>query len=117
MDITKQSYESRESVETYRTQGLRSGEERVLEYFKSGKILDLGCGTGRTSIILQDRGLEVTAIDYSHALIEEARKLYPRIHFEVMDASRLEYGDQEFDYAFFSYNGLDYLYPETKRIQ
>ena len=34
-----------------------------------------------------------------------------------MDASRLTFPDKIFDMVFFSYNGLDYLFPHEKRMQ
>lgn len=39
----------------------------------SGKILDLGCGTGRLSLYLQDLGYEVVAIDSSAEMLAVAR--------------------------------------------
>jgi len=47
---------------------------KLLEYLKSGKILDLGAGDGRNSIFLAGRGFEVTAIDTSTAAIEKLEK-------------------------------------------
>jgi len=42
--------------------------------FARGKVLDLGCGGGRHSLYLQDRGLDVYGIDNSPLAIEVCRK-------------------------------------------
>lgn len=38
-----------------------------------GSVVDLGCGSGQHAVALAERGLEVTAIDYSPAMLELAR--------------------------------------------
>lgn len=41
---------------------------------KRGKILDVGCGSGRDALYFSGLGYDVEAIDYSEALVELARK-------------------------------------------
>ena len=97
---------------------LRKGEERVFSHFAPGSsILDMGCGTGRTTAILRDRGFDVTGMDYSTAMIEKAKSQRSDIHYDVMDACAMSYADESFDAAFFSFNGLGFIYPESKRMQ
>jgi len=116
----KESYNNDKSIEVYDAEKDKSTEIYLYKniFLKPGKILDLGCGTGRTSIRLKELGLDVVAVDYSEAMIKRAKEKYGNIiDFEVMDASSLKYEDNSFDYVFFSFNGIDYLYPEEKRKQ
>lgn len=79
-------------------------------------VLDIGCGAGRTSAVLHERGYRIVAIDVAIPLVTLARTRWPEIDFRQMDARRLEFPDETFDAAFFSYNGVDNLYPESARM-
>lgn len=48
--------------------------EKEINFDKSKKILDLGCGTGRHSIELAKRGYSVTGLDLSESLLNKARE-------------------------------------------
>ena len=48
-------------------------EKRAIKYAK-GKVLDIGCGAGRHAIYLQNKGLDVTAIDVSPLAIKVCKK-------------------------------------------
>ncbi len=102
------------SVGIYDKDTLRQGEERVLSLLH-GRVLDLGCGTGRTTGHIA-KTCDVIGIDYSPAMIRRAQERYPHIDFRVMNAVRLDLPDASFDSAYFSFNGLDYLYPLDERI-
>ena len=88
--------------------------ERLLvsRYFsREDRILDIGCGAGRTTIALYRLGyLRVQGVDLSHGMIERATSIAEQagfpIPFEVGDAISLEYGDESFDGALFSAQGL-----------
>nr|WP_246628309.1 class I SAM-dependent methyltransferase [Paenibacillus oenotherae] len=45
-----------------------------LELRKNDKVLDIGCGMGRHSLALAELGYEVTGIDLSEELLQEARR-------------------------------------------
>lgn len=81
------------------------------------KILDVGCGGGRTTACLAEMGHQVTAIDLSEKLIDRATSAFPGIDFRVMDASRLTFADNSFDAAIFSHNGLDCIAPVAVRLK
>lgn len=65
------------------------------------KILDVGTGPGFFAILLARAGYDVTAVDYTEAMLGEARKnagsLAEKIHFYRMDAQNLKFPDGTFD--------------------
>lgn len=113
------TFSSDVSVSEYNKVYLKGIEKRVVaKYFtKDMKILDLGCGAGRTTRVLKDSGYDVIGVDISKELIDSAKNNHPDIDFRVGDASSLEFTDDEFDLVFFSFNGLDYLFPKSQRLQ
>ncbi len=48
--------------------------EKKINFDKSKKILDIGCGTGRHSIELAKRGYKVTGIDLSESQLKRAKE-------------------------------------------
>jgi malonyl-CoA O-methyltransferase len=68
------------------------------------RILDLGTGTGKAARFVAERfpQAEIVGVDLSPGMVEQARSLVPpelagRLRFEVADASKLPFGDAEFD--------------------
>jgi SAM-dependent methyltransferase len=49
-------------------------DQELLAGVERGPVLDLGCGAGRASLYLQQRGLEVTAVDHSAGAVEVSRR-------------------------------------------
>ena len=76
--------------------------EKELNFDKSLKIIDVGCGTGRHAIELTKRGYSVTGIDLSEAQLKKARekaeKLNLKIEFLKHDARNLPF-ENRFDAA------------------
>ncbi|MCF3570537.1 class I SAM-dependent methyltransferase [Planktothrix agardhii 1806] len=76
--------------------------EKELEFNKSLKILDVGCGTGRHTIELTKRGYSVTGIDLSESQLKRARDKAKSenliIDFQQQDARNLTF-NHEFDAA------------------
>jgi trans-aconitate methyltransferase len=79
---------------------------------KGERILDLGCGTGQLTSEIASSGAEVWGIDKSPAMIEQARKNYPGIHFEVADGAELHF-DTPFQ-AVFSNAALHWMTRPTE---
>lgn len=96
------------------------GERAAIErYFteNGASALDIGCGVGRISHLLHERGFDVTGIDISEPLVEKARSLFPDIDFRVEDIRDTSFDSAAFNYVFFSFFGLDYILPESERIK
>lgn len=61
------------------------------------RALDVGCGEGRFARMLRDRGIAVTGVDPTHALIERARKLDPSGDYREGRAEALDFPARTFD--------------------
>jgi SAM-dependent methyltransferase len=63
------------------------------------RVLDVGTGTGVAALALADwfPSAEVTGVDLSPAMLEEARRKGGRVRWEVADAAQLPFGDASFD--------------------
>ena len=91
----------------------RPGEEHVFGRYlgTGGRLLDIGCGTGRTSFLLAERFEHVDAFDIVPEMIEVARErnreLGLPIRFFTGDARDLGEGDARYDAVLFSYNGIE----------
>jgi len=97
---------------------LRADEEAlVAEFFppSPARVVDLGCGNGRTTIPLLRRGYDVVGIEYSPSLVERAKRNHPEAPVQQGDARSLPFPDASHDAAFFSFNGIDYMYPLEER--
>ena len=61
-------------------------------------VIDLGCGYGRGSEMVNCR--KYIGVDFSPDFIDEAKVLYPDKEFMVADLKRLPFKDKEFDVGF-----------------
>ena len=61
------------------------------------RLLDVACGPGLVSSIAAGRGAAVTGVDFSAAMVAEARRRHASIIFEQADADCLPFGDATFD--------------------
>jgi len=105
-------------VAAYSGKTLRRSEEQIFRELRPGKLLDLGCGTGRTTVVLSHMGFTACGLDISEAMILEAKRLHPHLTFLLGDACDLSgFEDGEFDYVLFSPNGLDLIHPYEMRIK
>lgn len=58
-----------------------------------GLVCDLGCGPGHVAKFLSELGANVLGLDLSPRMIGEARRLSPRLRFEVADILDLPFDD------------------------
>jgi len=58
---------------------------------KTGRALDLACGSGRNAVWLADHGWRVTAVDGSRAAIDLITTRNPQIDARVADIEKHEY--------------------------
>jgi SAM-dependent methyltransferase len=64
---------------------------------RAGIVADVGCGTGATSRMLTDFGLDVVGIDLSANMLAEARRRNPGLRFQVGSMTAMDFDDGHFD--------------------
>lgn len=81
-------------------------DARIREHFPGKKreelrVLDVGTGPGFFAILLTELGYRVTAVDYTEAMLEQARRnagpFAGQIRFCRMNAEELSFADESFD--------------------
>jgi SAM-dependent methyltransferase len=84
--------------------------QKLYPSIKDGKLLDIGIGGGRTTKHLLDNiSKNYLGIDYTFALAEVTKRKFPSATIVCADARALPSGDEVFDFALFSLNGIDYM--------
>lgn len=60
-------------------------------------VLEVACGPGFVAFAAAERGASVRGLDFSSAMLAEARRLHPALTFDHGDAEALPYDDAAFD--------------------
>lgn len=79
-------------------------------------LLDIGCGSGMAAMLAALRGMMVSGLDASPALIEIARERTPGGAFAIGEMEELPYPDHAFDVVT-GFNALQYAASPLKALQ
>src|SRR3989344_9168660 len=102
-------------------EGLWESEKILIDkYFPVGsKILDVGCGSGRTAMPLFKAGHSVVGVDFTPQMIGLAKKKAVdhklAINYRIGDATNLEFANDLFDGAIFAPDGFAQIPGKQKR--
>jgi len=127
-DFIRKSFTTKKTVSDYtkavKKIGLWESEKTMInKYFNPEKpILDIGCGAGRTTIGLYKLGYHlIEGLDLSEAMIVQARRISKDLNyiitFRVGDAVCLDYDDETFEAALFSFNGIMQIPGRENRVK
>src|SRR6266850_2326448 len=76
------------------------------------RVLDVASGPGYVAAAAAQRGAQVTALDFSLAMVEMARSQNPGIEFREGDAGALSFADGSFDAVVMNFGMLHLAQPE-----
>jgi len=77
------------------------------------RVLDAGCGTGRMSIELARRGIDIVGVDLDEVMLTQARTKAPQLDWRLGDLSLIKL-DKTFDGIVLAGNVMIYLTPGTE---
>src|SRR6516164_9357749 len=86
---------------------------RLIGLAPPAKMIDLGCGSGAFTHLLQRAGYACVGLDISGQLLRLARRRYPGIEFVQGDIEHLPFADGSFDAALLS--GVVHHLPDPSR--
>ena len=76
----------------------------IIKNFASGiKTLDYGCGSGDSTIFLNELNLDVEGVDISKEMLLEAKELNKNTAFKLIKSAQLPYDSNTFDIVFSSF--------------
>lgn len=112
-------YRSSEAVAAYSFYRLLDEEQDLFpKYFKAGdSVLDLGCGMGRTTLLLHEMGMRVRGLDRSEVCIEVAKRRFPYLDLHVGNYEAVDEADASFAHVLIALNSIDYAFPESQRAR
>jgi SAM-dependent methyltransferase len=95
-----------------------AGEARFVDALvpPASRILDAGCGAGRTAAELHRRGHRVVGVDVDPALIAAAAADHLGPDWLVADLAHLDLPGEPFDAAVIAGNVLVFVAPDTERV-
>src|ERR1700737_4874690 len=76
------------------------------------RLLDVATGPGYAAAAAAQRGANAFGVDFSAAMVTEARKLYPQVEFQEGDAEALSFPDNFFDVLISNFGIMHFARPE-----
>lgn len=97
------------AINSHQTQDYKAWES--LSKLYGGKVLELGCGSGRIASKLRSVGVDITALDNSKFLINKLKREQPEFPAEkILLGDMLTYEfPEKYDFVFYSYSTWQYL--------
>jgi len=71
--------------------------ELIEQHVSGQRALDFGCGAGRSTRFLAQLGLDVTGVDNSEAMIDQARQQDDEGDYQLIEGNELPFADNSFD--------------------
>ncbi|QUE32430.1 class I SAM-dependent methyltransferase [Francisella philomiragia] len=100
-NTTKKYYNEKAVVYVRNTTNIDFSDlyKRLDQYVVSSEsILDIGCGSGRDAFYFANKGIKVTAIDFSKNIINEAKRINNHSNIEYIVADVKNYNtDEKYD--------------------
>ncbi len=90
---------------------------KIISSLRPGKVLSLGCGSGREVKLLVKLGHKVTAVDIVEGMVKESKKIEPKAKYyceDVVKFSKKNKDRREYDYILGLFTFLCYI-PKNER--
>ena len=84
----------------------------ALDIQRRVRFLDVASGPGYLAAAARRRGADVAGVDFSVAMVEKARRVFPGLEFRVGDAEDLPFPDETFGAVGISFGMLHFAHPE-----
>jgi SAM-dependent methyltransferase len=84
--------------------------------WKPGLVLDLGCGTGNSTLPMFALGFDVTGLDLSEEMLEQARAKLPPVNFVQGDFKTFKL-DKKFSLVYSVFDSLNNLLTERDFLE
>jgi ubiquinone/menaquinone biosynthesis C-methylase UbiE len=85
---------------------------QALRIHRGVRFLDVASGPGYLAAAAARRGAEVTGVDFSAAMVAQARRVFPGVDFRIGDAESLPFADESFGAVGISFGMLHFPQPE-----